>query len=67
MYDLVNIIIFLPLVVGFVLLFLPNRIKFVSQVSTVIISVLTFALGIRIFTIDRYYDCCMLRRWESSY
>jgi len=56
LYDLVNITIFLPLVVGFILLFLPNRIKFVSQVLTLIISGLTFVLGIRIFTIDRYYD-----------
>jgi formate hydrogenlyase subunit 3/multisubunit Na+/H+ antiporter MnhD subunit len=64
LYDLVNITIFLPLVVGFILLFLvgfillflPNRIKFVSKVLTLIISGLMFVLAIRIFTIDRYYD-----------
>jgi len=57
LYSLVNIIIFLPLVVGFVLLFLPNGIKFVSKVLTLIISGLTFGLAIWIFTIERYYDC----------
>ena len=55
-YDLVNLTIFLPLVVGFVLLFLPNRIKFVSKVLALLISGLTFVLAIRIFTIERYYD-----------
>jgi len=56
LYDLVNITIFLPLAVGFVLLFLPNRIKFVSKALTLIISGLTFGLAIRIFTIEGYYD-----------
>jgi len=55
-YDLVNLTIFLPLVVGFVLLFLPNRIEFVSKVLALLISGLTFVLAIRIFTIERYYD-----------
>ena len=55
MYDLVNITILLPLAVGFILLFLPNRIKFVSQVLTLVISGLTFVLGIRIFTLGGYY------------
>ena len=55
MYDLVKITILLPLAVGFILLFLPNRIKFVSQVLTLVISGLTFVLGIRIFTLGGYY------------
>jgi len=55
LYDLVNITILLPLAVGFILLFLPNRIKFVSQVLTLVISGLTFVLGIRIFTLGGYY------------
>jgi formate hydrogenlyase subunit 3/multisubunit Na+/H+ antiporter MnhD subunit len=41
--------VFLPLIVGFVLLFLPNRTKWLSAVLTLIISALTFALAIRIF------------------
>ncbi len=56
MYDLVNITIFLPLVVGFVLLFLPNRIKFVSQASTLIISALMLGSAIWIFSTGGYYD-----------
>jgi len=56
LYDLVNITIFLPLVVGFVLLFLPNRIKFVSQASTLIISALMLGSAIWIFSTGGYYD-----------
>ena len=41
--------IFLPLIAGFVLLFLPNRIKFLSQILTLIISLITLVLAIRIF------------------
>jgi len=41
--------IFLPLIVGFVLLFLPNKIKSVSRALALIISVITFVLGIQIF------------------
>jgi formate hydrogenlyase subunit 3/multisubunit Na+/H+ antiporter MnhD subunit len=56
LYDLVNITIFLPLVVGFVLLFLPNRIKFVSQTLTLVISALMLGLAIWIFATGGYYD-----------
>ncbi len=42
--------VFLPLIVGFVLLFLPNKMKSVSRALTLIISVITFILGIKIFT-----------------
>jgi formate hydrogenlyase subunit 3/multisubunit Na+/H+ antiporter MnhD subunit len=41
--------VFLPLIAGFVLLFLPNRTKWLSAVLTLIISVVTFVLVIRIF------------------
>ena len=42
--------VFLPLIVGFVLLFLPNKLKSASRALTLIISVITFILGIKIFT-----------------
>ena len=41
--------VFLPLIAGFVLLFLPNRTKWLSAVLTLIISLVTFVLVIRIF------------------
>ena len=41
--------VFLPLIVGFVLLFLPNKLKSVSRALTLIISVAMFVLGIKIF------------------
>jgi formate hydrogenlyase subunit 3/multisubunit Na+/H+ antiporter MnhD subunit len=47
------ICVFLPLIAGFVLLFLPNRIKHLSAALTLIISVVTFALAIRIFAAGR--------------
>jgi len=43
-------IVFLPMIVGFVLLFLPNKLKSVSRFLALIISVVTFILGIKIFT-----------------
>jgi formate hydrogenlyase subunit 3/multisubunit Na+/H+ antiporter MnhD subunit len=48
--NILCIAVFLPLIVGFVLLFLPNKIKSVSRALTLIISVITFILGIKIFT-----------------
>ncbi|MFH1883232.1 MAG: proton-conducting transporter membrane subunit [Planctomycetota bacterium] len=45
-------LVFLPLIVGFVLLFLPNKLKSASRALTFIISGLTFILGIKIFTGD---------------
>ena len=48
--NILCIPIFLPLVVGFVLLFLPNKFKSVSRALTFIISAVTFVLSIRIFT-----------------
>ncbi len=67
MYDILPITVFLPLVVGFVLLFLPNRIKFLPKALTLIISVLTLGLAIRIFTLSRhYYSCAVLRIGDFS-
>ena len=45
--------VFLPLIAGFVLLFLPNKIKFLSRALTLIISGLVLALAIRIFTLGQ--------------
>ncbi len=42
-------IIFMPLAVGFVLLFLPNRVRSLSKALTLGVSVVTFALGVLIF------------------
>jgi len=42
-------IVFLPLIVGFVLMFLPRRLSRVSKLATLIISVITFIMGIVIF------------------
>jgi len=46
-------IVFLPLVVGFVLLFLPSRFNLFSRGISLIVSVVTFALGIKIFMLAR--------------
>jgi formate hydrogenlyase subunit 3/multisubunit Na+/H+ antiporter MnhD subunit len=48
--NILCIPVFLPLVVGFVLLFLPNKFKSVSRALAFIISAVTFVLSIRIFT-----------------
>ncbi|MHC4150005.1 MAG: NADH-quinone oxidoreductase subunit 5 family protein [Planctomycetota bacterium] len=47
--------IFLPLIAGFVMLFLPNRMRVLCAALTLIISVATFILGIRIFTASQSY------------
>ena len=41
--------VFLPLIAGFVLLFLPNRLRSISSVATLVISIITFVLGVTIF------------------
>ena len=48
--NILCIAVFLLLIVGFVLLFLPNKFKSVSRALTFIISAVTFVLSIRIFT-----------------
>ena len=53
MDSILLIPIFLPLIAGFVLLFLPSKIRSLSKALTLIISGLTFALAIRIFTLGQ--------------
>jgi len=48
--NILRIPVFLPLIVGFVLLFLPKKLNSFSKTLTLIISGLTFILGIMIFT-----------------
>ena len=42
--------VFLPLIVGFVLLFLPNRLSSVSRLLALVVSAVAFVLAVRIFT-----------------
>jgi len=48
--------VFLPLIVGFGLIFVPNKVKSLSKVLTLIISAITFVLGIQIFAFGAYDD-----------
>lgn len=48
------ITVFLPLVVGFVLLFVPGRWKLLPKTLALLVSALVFGLSIWIFTFDRY-------------
>ncbi len=60
--KILPMLVFLPLAVGFVLLFLPSKIKSVSKVLTLIISVIAFALAIRIFSLGQLeYSCPVLQ------
>ncbi len=43
--------VFLPLIAGFVMLFLPNKVRSLSKLVTLIISVITFVLAVRIFRV----------------
>ena len=64
--NVLYISVFLPLIVGFVLLFLPKQLKPVSKVLTLIISIVTFVLSIKIFTGDEtVYNLCILQLGES--
>jgi NADH:ubiquinone oxidoreductase subunit 4 (subunit M) len=47
--NILCIPVFLPLIVGFVLLFLPNKMKSVSRALALIISVIAVVLAVRIF------------------
>jgi len=51
--NILLILVFLPLVVGFLLLFLPNRVKFLGKALTLFISLAAFVLAIRIFALGR--------------
>ena len=53
MDNILLILVFLPLVVGFLLLFLPNRVKFLGKALTLFISLAAFVLAIRIFALGR--------------
>jgi formate hydrogenlyase subunit 3/multisubunit Na+/H+ antiporter MnhD subunit len=58
----VTITIFLPLIAGFVLLFLPRKISFLPKVLTLMISALTFGIAIWIFSLGgQYYSYPVLR------
>ena len=50
MDNILLIPVFLPLVAGFVLLFLPNRLRSKTSVLTLVISIITFILGVSIFS-----------------
>ena len=52
MDNILRNIIFLPLIAGFVILFLPNRIKALSKAVTLVISILTCVWAVRIFHLD---------------
>ena len=45
--------VFLPLIAGFVMLFLPNKIKTLSKILTLIISAFVFIQSIQIFNLGR--------------
>jgi len=65
--NVLSIPVFLPLIVGFVLLFLPNRIKSLSSALTLVISIVTFVLAIWIFTIGRAeYSWSILRLGDAE-
>ncbi len=44
--------VFVPLLVGFVLLFLPRGLRFVSKGATLILSIVVFVQAVRIFRLD---------------
>jgi formate hydrogenlyase subunit 3/multisubunit Na+/H+ antiporter MnhD subunit len=49
-------LVFVPLIVGFVILFLPNRLRTLSKVLALVISIAAFARAVRIFRFGEY-DC----------
>jgi len=51
--DILLIPVLWPLIAGFILLFMPNRIKFLSKAITLVLSVITFVTAIRIFAVGR--------------
>jgi len=53
--------VFLPLIVGFVLLFLPNRLRSLSAALALILSIVTFAIAVRIFFWGTYDDGFILQ------
>ena len=53
MDNILLVPVFLPLIAGFVLLFLPNKISLLSKALTLIISIVTLALAVKIFTLGQ--------------
>jgi len=54
--NILSFIVFLPLVVGFVLLFLPSKLSLFSKGLSLIVSVASFMLGIQIFRFAKAYQ-----------
>ncbi len=52
MDNILRNIIFLPLIVGFVMLFLPNWTRTLSKAATLVISILTCVWAVRIFRLE---------------
>ena len=63
--DILLIPVLWPLIAGFVLLFVPNRIKFLPKAVTLILSVITFVTAIRIFTVGRLEFAWSVLRIEN--
>ena len=67
MDSLLSKIVFWPLIAGFILLFLPNRTRFLSRASTLIISIMAFIWSIRIFRAappDYYWSVLQLGNFK---
>jgi len=60
--NILSVSVFLPMIAGFILLFLPNRINSLSKAFTLIISAVTFVLSICIFALGQAeYVCPILQ------
>ena len=55
--DILQLSVFLPLIVGFVLLFLPNRINRLSMLLALAVSILAFIVAVRIFIAGCSVSC----------
>ena len=55
--DILQLSVFLPLIVGFVLLFLPNRINRLSMLLALAVSILAFIIAVRIFIAGCSVSC----------
>jgi len=65
LFNVLPLIVFGPLIVGFVLLFLPRRVSFVSKALAVVVSVLAFVSAIWLLAARRYdYSFFGLHLWE---
>ena len=67
MDNILFLIVFVPLVAGFVMLFMPRRIRALARVLTLILSALSLLLAVWIFSISRYdYSFFALRIGEFT-